>query len=190
MKKTAFILSLAVCALWACNDNWDDYYEGSSYTGSVDTATTVLDCSLIEFFQTHDEYAEFYKLLQDVGAMSSLEADQELTVWAVDNQGVQTAMTDGSSQVDLNLDTTRVLYHVNYLSFNRNQFKDGARLKTLNGIYIQIAIDEQGEIYENDAKALITHRMINGVVHVIDHMTSARMNLSVYIEQLYTEYRM
>ena len=96
MKKTAFILSLAVCALWACNDNWDDYYEGSSSTGSVDTATTVLDCSLIEFFQTHDEYADFYKLLQDVGAMSSLEADQELTVWAVDNQGVQTAMTDGS----------------------------------------------------------------------------------------------
>ncbi len=190
MKKAAFILSLAVCALWACNDNWDDYYKGSSSTGSVDTATTVLDCSLIEFFQTHDEYAEFYKLLQDVGAMSSLEADQELTVWAVDNQGVQTAMTDGSSQVDLNLDTTRVLYHVNYLSFNRNQFKDGARLKTLNGIYIQIAVDEQGEIYANDAKVVKTYRMNNGVVHVIDHMMSARMNLYAYIEQLSDEYSM
>ena len=190
MKKTAFILSLAVCALWACNHNWDDYYEGSSSTGSVDTATTGLHCSLIEFFQTHDEYADFYKLLQDVGAMSSLEADQELTVWAVDNQGVQTAMTDGTSQVDMNLDTTRVLYHVNYLSFNRNQFKDGARLKTLNGIYIQIAVDEQGEIYANDAKVVKTYRMNNGVVHVIDHMMSARMNLYAYIEQLSDEYSM
>ena len=183
----AAAFSLAVCALWAFNDNWYEYYEGSSSTGSVDTATTVLDCSLIEFFQTHDEYADFYKLLQDVGAMSSLEADQELTVWAVDNQGVQTAMTDGSSQVDLNLDTTRVLYHVNYLSFNRNQFKDGARLKTLNGIYIQIAVDEQGEIYANDAKVVKTYRMNNGVVHVIDHMMSARMNLYAYIEQLSDE---
>ena len=78
MKKTAFFLLLAVCGLWACNDNWNDYYDGSSVSGSVDTATTVLDCSIIEFFQTHAEYAEFYKLLQDVGAMSSLEADQEL----------------------------------------------------------------------------------------------------------------
>lgn len=68
MKKTAFFLLLAVCGLWACNDNWNDYYDGSSVNGSVDTATTVLDCSIIEFFQSHDEYAEFYKLLQDVGA--------------------------------------------------------------------------------------------------------------------------
>lgn len=92
MKKTAFILLLAVCGLWACNDNWDDYYNGSSTTGSVDTATTVLDCSIIEFFQTHSEYAEFYKLLQSVGAMSSLEADQELTIWAVDNDAVAAAV--------------------------------------------------------------------------------------------------
>lgn len=49
MKKTAFFLLLAVCGLWACNDNWNDYYDGSSVSGSVDTATTVLDCSIIEF---------------------------------------------------------------------------------------------------------------------------------------------
>ena len=43
MKKTAFFLLLAVCGLWACNDNWNDYYDGSSVSGSVDTATTVLE---------------------------------------------------------------------------------------------------------------------------------------------------
>ena len=88
------------------------------------------------------------------------------------------------------IDTIRGLDHVNYLSFNRNQFQDGASLKTLNGIYIQIAIDEQGEIYANDAKVLKTYRMNNGVVHVIDHMMSARMNLYAYIEQLSDEYSM
>ena len=112
MKKTAFFLLLAVCGLWACNDNWNDYYDGSSVSGSVDTATTVLDCSIIEFFQTHAEYAEFYKLLQDVGAMSSLEADQELTVWAVGNSGV-TAAAGEYTEGSLATDTTRVKYHVN-----------------------------------------------------------------------------
>ena len=33
MKKTAFFLLLAVCGLWACNDNWNDYYDGSSVSG-------------------------------------------------------------------------------------------------------------------------------------------------------------
>lgn len=188
MKKTAFILLLAVCGLWACNDNWDDYYNGSSTTGSVDTATTVLDCSIIEFFQTHSEYAEFYKLLQSVGAMSSLEADQELTIWAVDNDAVAAARADGSSDVALELDTTRMLYHVNYLSFNRNQIKNGARLKTLNGIYIQMTVNEQGEIFANDSKVVKSYRLNNGVVHILDNLMLARLNLYAYIEQLSDDY--
>lgn len=187
MKKTAFFLLLAVCGLWACNDNWNDYYDGSSVSGSVDTATTVLDCSIIEFFQTHAEYAEFYKLLQDVGAMSSLEADQELTVWAVGNSGV-TAAAGEYTEGSLATDTTRVKYHVNYLSFNRDQLKNGARLKTLNGIYVQITIDEAGDIYANASKVLKTYRLNNGVIHVIDEMMAARINLYEYIKQLPDEY--
>ena len=77
----------------------------------------------------------FFLLLQDVGAMSSLEADQELTVWAVGNSGV-TAAAGEYTEGSLATDTTRVKYHVNYLSFNRDQLKNGARLKTLNGIYV------------------------------------------------------
>lgn len=189
MKKTAFILLLAVCGLWACDDKWDEYYStSSSPAGSVDTATTVVDCSVIEFFQTHDEYAEFYKLLQDVGAMSSLEADQELTIWAVDNDAVAAARAEASSGEVLELDTTRMLYHVNYLAFNRNQIKNGARLKTLNGIYIQMTVDEQGDIYANDSKVVKSYRLSNGVVHIIDHLMQARLNLYAYIEQLSDEY--
>lgn len=54
--------------------------------------------------------------------MSSLEADQELTVWAVGNSGV-TAAAGEYTEGSLATDTTRVKYHVNYLSFNRDQLK-------------------------------------------------------------------
>ena len=105
MKKTAFFLLLAVAGLVACNDNWDDYYETSSQSGSVDTttATTVLDCTVAEFFETHTEYSEFYNLLNGVGATESLNADQELTLWVVTDSVIQLTKGEYTEEVEENL---------------------------------------------------------------------------------------
>lgn len=191
MKKTAFFLLLAVAGLVACNDNWDDYYETSSQSGSVDTttATTVLDCTIAEFFETHTEYSEFYNLLDTVGATESLNADQELTLWVVTDSVIKLTKVEYTEPgTSLETDTARFKYHVNYLSVNRNQLKNGARLKTLNGIYIQLTIAEDGTVYANDSKLIETFRLNNGVVHVIDAMMVPRLNLYAYIEQLSDDY--
>ncbi len=192
MKKTAFFLILAVCCFVACNDNWDDYYEASSQSGSVDstTATTVLDMSIAQFFEEYEEYSDFYTQLNEVGTTESLNADQELTLWVVNDSVLKVAKEAYASDSLFATDTARFKYHVNYLSINRNQLKNGARLKTLNGIYIQITIAEDGTVYANDSKLIETFRLNDGVVHVIDAMMVPRLNLYTYIEQLSDDYSM
>ncbi|MCD7711106.1 MAG: fasciclin domain-containing protein [Porphyromonadaceae bacterium] len=188
MKKL-FLLLLAVCGWTACNDTWDDYYDEGASVSNVDTTMTRLDCSIIEFFQTHDEYSAFYNLLDKVGGVSSLEEDQELTVWAVNNaiiDSVSATYTEGT----LDTDTSRIKYHVNYLGYNKSQMKDGLRLKTLTGIYIAVTVDEAGDIYANTSKVIDTYLLNNGVVYIIDDLMSARLNLYEYIKQLGNDYSM
>ena len=190
MKKSLFFLLLSACCFVACNDDWDDYYsDNGSVIRGVDTTSTVMDCTIQEFFQQMPEYKEFYSLLKGVGATADFASDQELTVWVVPQEAIDRAAAEDkySEENTLAMDTLRLKYHVNYLSINRSQLKDGARLKTLNNIYIAISVRDTA-IFANESRIVTTYRLNNGVVHVLDEMMTARQNLYDYIANLDDSY--
>lgn len=187
MKKKIYPLLLLGCGLMttACTDTWDDYYNSSS---PVNLETEILDCTVMEFFDVHPEYKNFFNLLDGVGIAEMLKTSgQEFTLWAVDNAAIVPERATGVDETPLEEDTTRMLYHVNYLSLTKDQLNDGKRLKTLNGTYIQITNNETG-LYANDIEVIKSYRLNDGVIYEIKELMEPRINLYEYIKSLGEDY--
>ncbi len=185
MKKKIFPLLLAGCTLMvACTETWDDYYNSSSTLKSTDVETEILDCTVTEFFETHDEYNKFFGYLNDVGlAETELASGQEFTLWAVTDSALATTRAGEGEPVD----TALMRYHINYLSVTKDQLTDGKRLKTLNGTYIQITRNDTA-LFANDIKVTHSYRLNNGMVYEIEQMMEPRVNLYEYIKNLPDNY--
>lgn len=177
MKKNLLIYISIFLFACACGDKWDDYYHG----GSASTET-VLDITLTEFFDQNKEYSEFYNLLQACKLDTVLEKDQQLTLWIVDNENIASS---GVTQTD----TLRMQYHMNHLPFLTTDLKEGLRIRTLNGIYVQIGKKDEST-YVNNSKILESFRLKNGVIHVIDELMMSKINLFDFIASLPDEYSM
>lgn len=172
---------LSICALFAltfvsCSDKWDDYYYGDNKSSEE-----TLDETLTEFFTKNAEYSEFYHQLQACGLDKELAKEQQqLTFWVVANEGMAVSGIEPK-------DTVRMEYHINYLPFLQSDLKDGLRIPTLNGVYLQIT--KQGEdTYVNKSKVEHSYRLKNGVVHVIDQLMKSKINMFDYIKNLPDEY--
>lgn len=175
-KYILSIGALFALLLVSCSDKWDDYYYGDK-----NSSEETLDETLAEFFTKNTEYSEFYNRLVECGLDKELAKEQQqLTFWAVSNEGMN------ASGIEPN-DTVRMEYHVNYLPFLQSDLKDGLRIPTLNGVYLQIS--RQGEdTYVNKSKVERSYRLKNGVVHVIDQLMKSKINMFDYIKDLPDDY--
>ncbi len=188
MKKKIYPLLLVGCGLIAaCTETWDDYYNSSTISKNpTDDIEEIENVTVMEFFDEHAEYNDFFNLLGSVGITEELKnSGQEFTLWTVNNSNIATEAE--KSETPLESDTARLRYHVNYLSMTKDQLTDGKRLKTLNGTYIQITNNEGG-LLANDIKVLKSYRLNNGVVYEIEELMEPRINLYNYIKSLDDSY--
>jgi len=176
MKKiflyTMFVSSLIFIG---CNDKWDDYYKKGA-----DKESVILDQTIAEFLADNEEYSLFSEMLEKTGLDAELIKDQEITIWVVDNAGMQASGVADD-------DTLRMEYHINNLPFIFSDLKDGLRILSLNGVYFQIS-ENGDDLYVNSSRILKSYRLNNGVVYIIDNLMQSRMNIYTYIERLDDDY--
>lgn len=178
MKK--ILLFLLPCILLASCSEWDDYYKEETPSANGEN-TTELSITMSQFFAEKSEYSAFYKLLKDVKLSEQLDRDQRLTLWVAKNDQVnESGLTD--------LDTLTMAYHMNNLSFTESELKDGLRIRTISGIYIQITRDEENKPYANESQVLESFQLTNGTVHIIDKMLIPRLNMYDYLMELDDDY--
>jgi len=175
MKKIYIFLAFVAFALSSCNDKWAEHYFGTS-KGEVQ-----LDMSITEFFTGHPEYAKFYGMLKKTGLDKELTKDQQITVWVVNNDGM-----DASGISDT--DTLRMKYHMNYLPFIESDLKNGLRIRSLNGIYFQITNNNKDSLFANDSRVTKSFRLNNGVIHELGSLMKSKINMYDYLKQLGSDY--
>lgn len=172
--RTLILLLLTVQLVVSCDDNWNKYYNQPVVTEEQ------LDQTIIGFLSSSPEYSQYFSQLKATGLDEMLERDQQLTVWVVNNTGMNASDVQPA-------DTLRMKYHMNYLPFIRTDLKSGKRIRSLNGIYFQIA--ERGDsIYANSSVIIRSFRLRNGVVHEIDRLMKSRVNMYDYLQSLGNEY--
>lgn len=175
MKKSFYILLLLIVFI-ACDDKWDSHYYGES-----EGTETILDLTLSEFL-AQDGYGRYKKLFDYCNLDTVLQRDQDITLWVVPDSLMDRAILTEEADTLLTMQ-----YHMNYLPFLRTSLKDGLRIRSLNGVYLQI--ERQGnDIRINNSNIIESYQLKNGVVHVIDRLMTARMNLFDYIKYLPDDY--
>jgi len=174
MKKTYIFLAFIAFALSSCNDKWAEYYFGAP-KGEVQ-----LDMSTTEFLNSHSEYGKFYDMLKKTGLDKELTKDQQLTIWVVNNEGMD------ASGIAAN-DTLRMKYHMNYLPFIQSNLKTGLRIRSLNGIYFQIT-NRNDSIFANKSNVTKSFRLNNGVIHELKSLMKSKINMYDYLKQLGSDY--
>lgn len=168
-----WILAIAILTV-ACDNKWDEYYYGTVSTEQE------LSMTITEFLADHPEYSQFEAQLKSTGLDVELQRDQQITLWVVNNAGME------MSNVDMG-DTLRMRYHINYLPFIRSDLKNGKRIRSLNGIYFQIT-NRNDSIFANNSRVVKSFRLSNGVVHEIDLLMKSRINMYDYLRQLGDDY--
>lgn len=175
MKKNLYLYLFILVLSSACSDKWDEHYHG----GTNSTEET-LDITVTEFLETNKEFSAFYDLIKSCGLDAEMEKDQQITLWLADNEAV------ASSDI-LSTDTLRMEYHMNYLPFLKSDLKQGLRIRSLNGIYLQIGkVDD--DTYVNNSRLKASYRLKNGVIHVIDQVMKSKINMFDFIAELPDEY--
>lgn len=176
MNRTlsALVLVLSLMMVPGCDDNWNKYYHQQS--GGEEE----IDQTISEFLASQSDYSEYRSQLTATGLDELLERDQQVTVWVVSNAGM------AASEVESG-DTLRMKYHLNYLPFIRSDLKNGKRIRSLNGIYFQIA-ERNDSLFANSSRIIRSYRLKNGVVHEIDRLMKSRVNMYDYLRSLGDEY--
>lgn len=172
MKKIFIISFIFSLFLWGCNEAWDEYY-GEGKLETIDESSL----TLIEFFQKHTDYSKFFDLYKSVGLDEEMKKDQQVTLWISENQVV-----DAQTDIIPN-DTVRMQYHINYLPFINTDLKNGLRIRSLNGVYLQITRDA-ADVFVNRIKIKKTYVLKNGVIHVIENMLKSKINMYDYLINL------
>jgi hypothetical protein len=174
MKKIHFLLTGIVFALFSCNESWNEYYFGTKVSEET------VNMTVAEYLEQTADYSEFYNMLKNTGITPELTKNQQITVWAVNN----TAMANSGI---LPNDTLRMKYHVNHLPFILSDLKDGLRIQSFNGIYMQIA-KKDNKLYANASQIVKSVRLKDGVVHELASLMLSRINLYDYLKNLGSDY--
>jgi hypothetical protein len=174
MKKLYFLLACLVLVFASCNDKWADYYFGISGTEEE------VDMTVVQYLETHPEYAKFYTMLKTNGLDDELKKDQQITLWAVKDAAMD------ASGIQSN-DTLRMKYHMNHLPFIQSDLKTGLRIRSMNGIYLQITRKDQ-KLYANSSEIVKSIRLKDGVIHELATLMLSRINIYDYLKNLDDNY--
>lgn len=175
--KIYFSLVFLILLLASCNSRWDEYYNTNTTVSETESNEDVKT-----FFKNTPEFSKFYQEIESCGLDVELEKDQQMTIWVVDNEGMD------NSDIIPN-DTVRIKYHMNYLPFLYSDLKSGLRIPSLNGVYLQIN-HQGGDVYVNKSKVVHSYKLKNAVVHVIDRLLKSKVNMFDYIVNLPDDYSM
>lgn len=174
MRKIYYFLAGIILTISGCNDRWADYY---AETSNIEENMNI---TVAEYLAQHSEYSAFYDMLKKTGLDTELTKDQQISVWVVNNEGM------GASEVESG-DTLRMKYHLNHLPFLRTDLKAGLRIRSLNGIYFQIA-SKDNKLYANASEIKKSIRLKDGVVHEISTLMKSRINIYQYLKELDDDY--
>jgi len=174
MKKIYYLLVSTVILFSACNERWADYYSGSSNTEEN------MNMTIVEYLDAHPEYSKFSTMLTKTGLNKELSKDQQITLWVVNND-----VMDASGIQDN--DTLRMQYHINHLPFLRTDLKNGLRIRTLNGIYVQVTA-KHDTLYANSSEVKKSIKLKDGVIHEISSLMKSRVNIYEYLKNLGNDY--
>lgn len=177
MKRLTYILGLITLFFVGCNEKWDNHYDENE--SSINANTTIL-----EYLKSNSDYDKFVAALEETGVAEELTRDQNLTVWAVNND----AMDQLKDLEALFTDTFIMQYHINNLSLGYAKLSDGLRMRSVNGKYIAVTMDDTNT-YVADATVIKTDQFCkNGVVHEIDHLMEPVISIYEYLQALGDDY--
>ena len=110
----------------SCKSRWDEYYNPNTTVSETESNEDVKT-----FFKNTPEFSKFYQEIESCGLDVELEKDQQMTIWVVDNEGMDNADIIPN-------DTVRIKYHMNYIPFLYSDIKNCCSRSSLNGVYLQI----------------------------------------------------
>ena len=177
-----FILVLAT-GLISCKDDWDEHYSGGQ-TGTTEGSPEKLG----DFLSFQEKYSAFTGFLQESGVLDTLNANQILTVWAVNNENMPTPeelrlwSAKEKKQIALNM--------LNYMPIYYPKFEDGKKIQTMAGKNLFMGINTAGFTLDGTDIVSTNQVCMNGVIHEVAHLIVPRKNLYEYIESLPDNYSM
>ncbi len=169
--KNRYMLALAllISTLWACKKQWSDR-----------TAVTdqQLDKNLMQKIQENKSLSTFAGYLTKLGYDKVLAASKTYTVWAPDDQALQSV--DPAVVADTAKLRVFVNNHIANLAYFTGDAKPTLRIRTLNGKKVNFSATtvEEANITAPD------QYVSNGVLHVINKALTPKMNISEYVRNL------
>jgi hypothetical protein len=161
--------------MFSCSEKWETYYNEDVELEEQSPLT------LYEYFEGEAQYSDFFNLLKQEGVDTELSKDQLMTVWAVKNENFDLSIVG-------NIDDSIVAnYHLNYLSLGTSDLKNGQRIPTFSGIYLNI--ERSGDqVFVNSKDILSTSYFKNGVVHEVSTVLKPLTNMLDFIMLLDDDY--
>ena len=184
MKNKILVLIIVLAAaLISCQNDWDGHYKGQQ-EGTAEGSPEKLG----DFLSLEERYSAFTDFLKESGVLDTLNANQILTVWAVDNKNMPTPEELGQwsnkekKQIALNM--------LNYMPIYYPKFENGKKIQTLAGKNIFMGINTDGFMLDGIDIVSTNQVCSNGVIHEIAGLIVPRKNLYEYIESLPDNYSM
>ncbi|AWW33336.1 fasciclin domain-containing protein [Echinicola strongylocentroti] len=182
MKNFKYILGLLVLLCVACEETWDEHY---GLEGTDETAQVVSELNLLDYLKANPDYAKFVEALEEQGIAEELTRDQYLSVWAVNNEGMEALQ-----QMDMEAEFV-LRYHINNLTYDMSKLRDGLRLRSLNGKYIPVTKKVENTIQVADATITNGNQFCqNGVVHEISELMVPDESIYNYVYKLSDDFSM
>jgi len=147
----------------------------SKYADETKVNDEALAQSLIQVIQQNPALSRFDELLIKTGYDKILESSKMYTVWAPDNQTLQTL--DAAVVNDANRLKQFVGNHIVNLAYYTNTPNPSLRIKTLNGKYIKFTATQ----FEDAGITSANKYVSNGVLHIINKVVMPKLNIWEYV---------
>ena len=154
-----------ITALLGCN----------KYADETKVNDEALSQSLIQVIQQNSSLSRFNELLVKTGYDKILESSKMYTVWAPDNQTLQTL--DAAVVNDADRLKQFVGNHIVNLAYYTNTPNPVLRIKTLNGKYIKFTATQ----FEDAGITSANKYVSNGVLHIINKVVIPKLNVYDYV---------
>jgi uncharacterized surface protein with fasciclin (FAS1) repeats len=159
-KYSVFVVISALVLIVAC-DEWDDHNK---------PAKEALNENLLQAINKTPALSKFSEYLATTGYDQVLASSKSFTVWAPDDQALETLSPDIIN--DIEKLTQFVGNHITYQEYFTESAQPSVRVKMLNGK----SLTWQGDNLEGAAATTVNVYVRNGVLHIISEPVVPRMS--------------
>ncbi len=168
-KKYLHLLLLMTFALSACKKQWDKQTEITDQQ---------LNKTLMQQIQENSNLSTFAGYLTKLGYDKVLSASRTYTVWAPDNQALQSV--DPAVVADTVKLRLFVANHIANQTYLTTAPQPSLRVRTLNGKNVTFTATTVDDVTITQANQYVN----NGVLHIINQPLTPRLNIFDYIKSL------